>query len=411
MVPRTSSIAFALLLTLAGCDAGTNTELADDELRGLLDACVEIDITGQLTSYDPLTNRYADPTLWLSGPDAIDDFVLSVNLDTTIVYPDLSTDVIHPKRASNPDLDIFFIHPTVNFSTVAGNDDLSDLTNTKAFTAESAARFSTIGRVVAPLYRSATTGCFLEGGQVLDDCLEFAYQDVEDAFEYYLANQWGGQKLVIMGWSQGAIMTRMLVQRLLAKNSLLMSRVAVVMPMSGDLELDSFSTIPECTSEDHTGCYIAYHAFLNGAGPQPGTVIGDWADSHAACTDVVGAAAQSGVFTMSYFQVPTQPGLLPTDALTPIPITIDTPYMAFPEYYGGECVNNGGRYLEVVQADPSNDQRWTPIDYSHPFVVPDPPFGLGLHIFDYSLGMGDLLYLVEKKADKLAQKYSICVVK
>lgn len=409
MPPRTSSIAFTFLLTLASCDVGTNTDVADDDLRD--GVCVNVDVTNQLANYDANTNRYADPALWLAGPDAIDDFVLSVNLDTTIVYPDLSTQVVHPLRPTSPDVDIFFIHPTANLSPVAGNDDLSDLTNTKSFTAESAARFSTVGRVIAPLYRSGTVGCFLEGGQVLEDCLEFAYEDVEDAFEYYLANHWDGQKLVLMGWSQGALMTRMLVQRLVADNAKLMSRVAVVMPMSGDLELDSFLTIPECTSESQTACYIAYHAFLDGAGPQPGTLIGDWSDSEAACTDVVGTADEPGLFTMSYFQVPTEPGLLPSDALAPIPITIDTPFMAFPQFYGGGCVKDGGRYLEVQQADPVNDQRWTPIDYSHAFVLPDPPLGLGLHIFDYSLGMGDLLYFVRKKTETLAENQTICVVK
>jgi hypothetical protein len=113
---------------------------------------------------------------------------------------------------------------------------------------------------------------------------------------------------------------------------------------------------------------------------------------------------------MSYFSVPTAPGMLPTDALNPIPITIDTPFMAFPQYYAGGCVETGRRYLEVDQAD-MDDQRWTPINYAHPFTVPDPPFGLGLHIFDWSLGMADLLYLVETKADALADNNEFCVSK
>ncbi|NIR95808.1 MAG: DUF3089 domain-containing protein, partial [Gammaproteobacteria bacterium] len=75
----------------------------------------------------------------------------------------MSTEVIHPTRPVNPDLDIFYIHPTVNLSPEPGNDDLTDLTNTKAFVTESASRFSTIGRVITPLYHSATAGCFFAG--------------------------------------------------------------------------------------------------------------------------------------------------------------------------------------------------------------------------------------------------------
>jgi hypothetical protein len=356
-----------------------------------------LDIRDLLEDYDADTNPYSDPALWVAGPDAAEDFVLSVDLSTTIVYPDLSTEIIHPQRPVTPELDIFYIHPTVNLSPIPGNDDLSDATTLHAFVKESVARFSTIGRVIAPRYHSGTAGCFLAGGTTLEDCLEIAYADVEASFAHYLANHWDGQKLVIAGWSQGAIMTRMLMQRFVQDHPDLMSRVAVVMPMSGDLELDSFAEIPACEEDDETGCYLAFHAFLDGAEPQPGTVIGDWADAEAACTDVAGAADEDGLLTLSVFSTPTVPGLLPTDALQPLPITIDTPFFAFSGYYAGGCVDG---YMEVTQAD-SGDPRWTPINYAHPFVVADPPFGLGLHIFDWSLAMGDLLYLVETKADEL----------
>lgn len=355
-----------------------------------------LDIRDLLEDYDADTNPYSDPALWLSGPDAADDVVLSVDLSTTIVYPDLSTETVHPQRPVNPELDIFYVHPTVNLSPYPGNDDLSDVTSVQSVMKETA-RFSTIGRVVAPRYHSGTAGCFLAGGEVLDDCLEIAYADVEDSFAYYLAHHWTGQKLMIAGYSQGAVMTRMLMQRFVQDHPDLMSRIAVVMPMSGDLELDSFDEIPPCEEDEQTGCYLAYHAFLAGAGPQSGTVLGDWSDAEAACTDVAGRADEDGLFTMSVFPAPSSHVFLQTDALNPLPIAITTPFFAFPGYYAGGCVDG---YLEVSPANP-DDQRWAPIDYTDPFVVADPPFGLGLHIFDWSLAMGDLLYLVETKADEL----------
>ena len=430
MTPRTITVPLALLFTLAGCD--TDTDTSDDTLRShghhghgkghhghgtgkgkgkCHEHCDEkLDISDLLVDYDEATNPYSDPALWLSGPDAVDDFVLSVNLDTTIVYPDLSTQVIHPVRKQAPDVDIFFIHPTVNLSPEPGNDDLSDLTNHKTFTLESAARFSTIGRVIAPLYHSSTAGCFMAGDEMLAECLEVAYQDVESSFEYYLATHWEGQKLVIMGWSQGAVMTRMLMQRFVDGHPDLMRRVALVMPMSGDLEVDALDSIPACENKYQTRCYITYHSYLDGLEPQTDTLIGSWADSNAACTDVVGAADEPGVFTMSYFSVPTAPGMLPSEALAAIPLEITTPYIAFPKFYAGSCVDNDQGYLEVVPADP-NDERWTPINYSHFLVVPDPPFGLGLHMFDFSLGMSDLLYLVDKKSKKLEDNDEFCVEK
>ncbi|MFV8750077.1 DUF3089 domain-containing protein [Nannocystaceae bacterium ST9] len=333
-----------------------------------------------------------------------------MNLDTTIVHPDLSTEVIHPERPEDPDLDIFFVHPTVNLSPALGNDDLSDLANTKAFVAESVARFSTIGRVITPLYHSATAGAFLPGNRAVRDAyFEIAYQDVEDAFTHYLANHWNGRKLVLMGFSQGSIMTRMLLQRFIAGHPDLMSRVVVVMPLSGDFQVDSVDFVPPCEDDDQTGCYVTYHAFVDGFGPSdtPPSTVGEWVCSDtAACTPVT----DDGVLSMSYFSLPQVPGALPGDALADIPIEIDTPFMAFPEFYAADCVDEGGEYLQVQQAD-LDDERWTPIDYTHPFASNAPPFGLGLHIFDFSLGMGDLLELVEDKADELDDESAFCVLK
>lgn len=392
-----------VLLSTFGCKNGGGTP----------GSAKTLDISDLLMGYDSETNPYSDPAMWLSGPDAAEDFVLSVDLDTTVVHSDLSTEVVHVERPQNPDLDIFYIHPTVNLDGVSGNDDLSDLTNTKNFVKESIARFSTIGRVIAPLYHSGTAGCFLtEDKEILNNCLKVAYEDVESAFKYYLANTWNGEKLAIMGYSQGALMTRMLLQDFVADHPALMSRIVVVIPMSGDLEINSFENIPACEENDQAGCYISYHAFMDEAPPQAGTLIGDWSDAQGACTDVAGAAGEAGILTMSYFSMPTIPGALPTDALAYIPLEIKTPYMAFPAFYKAKCIaKDDTHYLRVEQANPAVDQRWSPIDYYHTFTVTDAPFGLGLHLFDWSIAMSDLLYLVEYKAAQLEGNEKFLVVK
>jgi hypothetical protein len=205
-------------------------------------------------------------------------------------------------------------------------------------------------------------------------------------------------------------MTRMLMQRFVAGHPDLMSRVVAVMPIGADIQVDSFDAFGSCETPEQTGCYIAYNSFMAGDGPQGDTVIGAWAATEkTACTDVAGALADEGTFTMSYFSVPQAPGQLPSDALVDLPIAIDTPFMAFPEFYSGSCVSEGGHYLAVSQTNPGSDSRWTPVDDSHPFVLTGPPFGLGLHMFDYSLAMGDLLQLVERKAGELKDESDFCV--
>jgi hypothetical protein len=187
--------------------------------------------------------------------------------------------------------------------------------------------------------------------------------------------------------------------------------MVVVIPMSSDLGIDSFNNIPACEQAEQTGCYISYHAFIKGLPPQAGTLIGEWSDAQAACANVAGAVGEEVNYSMSYFSLPTAPGALPGDALADIPIAIDTLFMAFPDFYKGKCKNNGtANWLEVAHVDP-NDARWVPIDYYHTFTTTEQPFGLGLHLFDWSIAMGDLLNLVKTKAAQLDGSEKYWVVK
>lgn len=100
-------------------------------------------------------------------------------------------------------------------------------------------------------------------------------------------------------------------------------------------------------------------------------------------------------------------------ALAPIPIPISTPFMAFPKFYAANCVDNDGVYLEVNQATevkPKHELRWAPIAYANPFLSTAPPFGSGLHQYDYALAMGDLLEGTQKRAKQLVDESQFCVV-
>ncbi len=95
-------------------------------------------------------------------------------------------------------------------------------------------------------------------------------------------------------------------------------------------------------------------------------------------------------------------------------MAIETPFMAFPEYYAADCVDDEGIYLEVRHADevpPAQEQRWTPIDYQHPYLSTGAPFGSGLHQYDFALSMGDLLKVTKKKAKRLPDESGFCVVR
>ena len=388
----------------------------DDDDDG--DGCDVLDVSDLLARYDADTDPYADPNLWLAGPDAAEDFVLSVDLSTTIVHPDLRTEVVVPERPEDPDLDIFYLHPTVDLTALApGNHDLVDRTNIEQFTTETVAPLSSKGRVVAPLYHSANALVFLpELRPVRDLYLEVAYADVEAAFLHYLANHWDGRKLMIVGYSQGAILTRWLFERLIGDHPDLMRRVVMVAAIGGDMQTDSLPDLPICTRKQQTGCMIAYNSYYAGTAPsdEPPTTFGEWVGTPTTvCTSVADALHPHGeVYASSIFKVPRTFNEIIYSALEPIPIEIETNFMAFPEFYAARCVDQGGVWLEVSEADevdPEDERRWSPIDYDHAFLSTAPPFGSGLHQYDYALALGDLLALTEYKAARLDDESEFCV--
>jgi hypothetical protein len=118
-----------------------------------------------------------------------------------------------PVGISDPDMqgrapvDVFFIHPTGylkgNSWTFSMDINTSTEENTQWTLANQASSYNGCCNVYAPRYRQANIFSYRNGDDVREQVLAFAYQDVNRAFDYFLAEYSQGRPFIIASHSQG----------------------------------------------------------------------------------------------------------------------------------------------------------------------------------------------------------------
>jgi hypothetical protein len=247
-------------------------------------------------------NDYSKPENWLCRPGKAND-ACSVDLTTTVVAPDGKlTRETHTANPKAP-IDCFYVYPTV--STDPGqNSDMSIDPAEQNVIRQQFARFGSQCRQFAPMYRQVTLAGLrtaLAGGKLT---LEqgVGYDDVVDAWNYYLKNDNNGRGVVLVSHSQGSyILTRLVAEEIDGKpiQSRLVSAIMMgaTIPVAKGKDVGgAFKSIPLCRSVGQTGCVIAFSAFRSTIPPPGNTLFGRvTADGmEAACTNPAALAGGSG---------------------------------------------------------------------------------------------------------------------
>lgn len=168
-------------------------------------------------------------------------------------------------------VDVFFVHPTTYLSSAGWNAPMgyepADNWVNDAVMPGQASVFNGKTRVFAPRYRQAQIYAFfaLEDGG--NDALELAYSDIETAFVYYLAEYNDGRPFILAGHSQGALMTKWLLERKISGTQLrekLVAAYPIGYPISVDELAESMADIPVCMSARQTGCLVTWNTIGDG---------------------------------------------------------------------------------------------------------------------------------------------------
>jgi pimeloyl-ACP methyl ester carboxylesterase len=350
--------------------------------------------------------RYADEDLWLCRSGKADDQCFVNSLDATAVAPDRSLTVVpHFPADEPPDYDCFYIYPTVDLAGAPGNHtDFSDISLELDPLLNQAARFNSACRIFAPLYRQGTLSSFGAPEPQRTQIFDLAYADVEEAFKHYMGQYNQGRNFVIMGHSQGTMMITRLLQNVIDPEPRLRARLIAALAIGGGVTVPegqtvggSFQNLPLCTDADQTGCVIAYRSFADGFAPLNGSNVQS-PDLDTACTNPAALGGGKAPFAQTTLPLFANQPLFRIGMNTGLPIT--TPFATFNDFYAGECVKDdrGKSYLKISVEPGEGDLRTNPIPFDSGVLA---PALLGTHILDYNFPLGDLLGLVQRKANAL----------
>jgi len=168
-------------------------------------------------------------------------------------------------------VDVFFIHPTsytdpsyaFGCNAPVDNATINARTDNKSILYQ-ASIFNSVGRVFAPRYRQANIGCyFMKDSVVATAAFQLAYEDIKEAFEYYMAHYNNGRPIIIAGHSQGTTHAMTLLKEFFDGKPL-QDQLVVAYLAGMPVRPDYFSVLKTCTQPDETGCYCSWRTMKTG---------------------------------------------------------------------------------------------------------------------------------------------------
>ena len=357
-------------------------------------------------------NDYAKAETWLCRPGRHD--ACDVDMTTTVIAA--NGKLTKENWAADPKapLDCFYVYPTVS-ADASGNSDMTANAAELNVIRAQAARFGSQCRVFAPLYRQVTLSALREilAGRSMAVDRNLAYNDVLDAWNYYLQHDNQGRGVVLIGHSQGsAVLTQLIKNEIDGKP--VQSRVVSALLLGTNLPVPkgkdvggAFQNMPLCRSASQTGCVITYASFRSNVPPPANSRFGRVAGENmmSACTNPAALAGGSGelhAYLSNGFVVIPSEGA--AKAWVNPPRAIATSFVTVPGLLTAECVSNeNGSYLAVtVHGDPS-DPRTDDIP-GDVVLNGQVQAGWGLHLIDVGLAMGNLLDIVHQQSKAYLKK-------
>ena len=355
----------------------------------------------------PTPNDYKDGKTWLCRPDLPrDSNACSIDNTTTIVSAAGAFTREAWQADPNAPIDCFYVYPTVSTDPTPNSDMIADPAERNVIR-QQFARFGSVCRPFAPLYRQITLAGLrraLAGGGRAPFEQGVQYDDVRDAWNYYLEHENRGRGFVLVSHSQGSFILAELIRREIDGKPVQSRMVSAILlgttlavPKGKDVG-GAFQHVPLCHSASQTGCVITYASFRSTIPPPANTLFGRaaGADMVAACTNPAALGGGSGALRayLSKDGVSIVGSTPPKPWVTP-ERPVETPFVSVPGLLTAQCATNeNATYLEVtVHADPSG-LRTDDIVGDLNGANGQPQANWGLHLIDVNLSMGNLIEIV-----------------
>ena len=369
---------------------------------------------GQEPAPPPPPADYANPASWVCRPGVTPN-ACEVDLTATVVKADGSLTVEPFKPDPAAPIDCFYVYPTVS-------TDPGVLANLAVEPAEvrvvkqQFARFAAACRLYAPVYRQFTLTALMAVMQGRAPATAASsrpttpYDDVRDAWNYYLAHDNGGRGVVLIGHSQGSGMLTQLIAREIDGKpaqgklvSAILMGTSLAVPAGADVGGD-FKSVPLCHGLRQLGCAIAFAAFRDNSPPPENARFGrprtPGANLEAACVNpanLSGGAGELKSYLASGTDYIAQAGVAPKPWVAGK--TVTTPFVTLPGMLTARCAESGPfRFLAIhVEADPSGPRT---SDIPGDIVVNGRVLkDWGLHLIDANLTIGNLVDIVRQEGE------------
>ena len=214
-----------------------------------------------------------DPSAAVAAPDYSDSInwaALPSKNDPADLVPVGVDEVVQGEQS----VDTFFIHPTgfmrSNTWTSPMDPNSGTEENTLWMMANQASAYNGCCNVYAPRYREATIVSYFGETDLRDSVLSFAYEDVKQAFAYFIEHYNQGRPFIIASHSQGTHHALRLLKEIVNASDLRNRMVAaylvggIVMPATHNL-LASMENISACADAEQLKCVVHWDTMAEGA--------------------------------------------------------------------------------------------------------------------------------------------------
>lgn len=167
--------------------------------------------------------------------------------------------------------DVFFIHPTTytdrtlpeGWNANIDDETLNQKTD-KSTILYQASVFNKYCRVFSPRYRQANLQAFFSDDKIsANAALDTAYQDVKNAFEYYLKYYNHGRPIIIASHSQGTLHAGRLLKEFFEEKPLQKQLVCAYI-IGLPVFTNYFTQLKPCQDSASTGCFVGWRTFEEG---------------------------------------------------------------------------------------------------------------------------------------------------
>lgn len=345
-------------------------------------------------------------TTWLCKPGLTKN-PCAVNFDTTMISATGSAvgTAFPPAEKDAQKVDCFYVYPTVSDQKAPQATKHID-PEERSIALYQAARYSSLCRVYAPMYRQVTLQGLLNPASVTSTMRKTGYEDVRAAWREYLKRYNKGRGVVLIGHSQGTFVLRQLIAAEIDQSPVARKQLVSAVLLGGNVLVKhgkdvggDFTKIRACRSATQLGCVIAFSTF-NQAPPaktlfgRPGARFGmiDPKGTEVLCTN---PAALGGGSAPLNTVLPTAPfasgtiGFLTTQIGFPA-MTAQTTWAEADGVYTGACSSEGGAHvLRITGTTPDA-----------PVLKPLADATWGLHLTDANIALGNIVSVVGRQATR-----------